>query len=92
MTLTLAELCHQVQDLTAQMEHDLVHAVEVACGRRTPSDEDCLRTDGYDNSLEVWGVGDIDLDAAALTLKSQGFARVWLHQHVGRENCKCPCR
>lgn len=91
-TLTLAERCHEVQLLTATMEDDLVRAVEAACGRRVAGDEDDTRTDHYDNSLEVWGVLEIDLDAAAQNLKESGFDRVWLHQHSERENCKCPCR
>lgn len=90
--LSLAERCHQVQHLTSRMEHDLVRAVDDACGPRSLSDDDCLRTDGYDNSIEVWGVGDIDLDGAARKLKESGFDKVWLHQHIDNNNCKCPCR
>lgn len=75
-----------------KMEHDLVRAVEAACGERVTGDESDLRTDYYDNSIEVWGVLDIDLDAAARKLKESGFDRVWLHQHMDRECCKCPCR
>ncbi len=64
-----------------------------ACGEgHAGEDGDEIRTDYYDNSIEVWGVGEIDLAAAAAKLKKSGFVRVWLHQHAGHGGCKCPCR
>lgn len=87
---TLAERVHEANYLMVKLESELVDVVEAACGE-TYSDED-YRTDGYDNSIEVWGVGEIDLGVAARKLKESGFCRVWLHQHPERENCGCPCR
>lgn len=87
--MTLAERCHQVQLLTATMERDLFTAIEAACGTLATGDDEGIRTDQYDNSIELWGVPDIDLAIAAAKLKACGFERVWLHQHISRGDCKC---
>lgn len=91
MTSTLAERVHAANLAATKADADLWEAIVKACGPLDLDDDD-IRTDYYDNSIEIWSVGDIDLDASATKLKSHGFAKVWLHQHHRRTNCECPCR
>lgn len=87
--MTLAEQVHEAKAAFDHLEDELTKAVLAACGNFGDGE---IRTDRYDNSIEVWGVREIDLDAAASKLKESGFERVWLHQHLDRVSCRCPCR
>lgn len=89
---TLAARVHQANLRATGCEIELVEAVNAAVGEWGGNgDSEDLRTDHYDNSIEVWGVGGIDLRSAAKKLHGLGFDRVWLHQHADRANCACPC-
>lgn len=93
MTKTLAERTHAAYDALSDIEEELLEAVTSACGPLATGDEKEWTTDYYDNSIEVYGVGDIDLDAAAVKLKESGFSLVWLHKHPPPRNmCVCKCR
>lgn len=93
MTQSLASRVHAARRAVDSTEGELLDVVTAACGALASGDGEDWTTDGYDNSIEVYGVGEIDLDVSAAKLKESGFALVWLHQHPApRGNCKCPCR
>lgn len=90
---TLARRAHAAYAAIVKVEDELVRVVTAACGELRVGDEAEWTTDHYDNSIEVYGVGEIDLDSAAAKLKESGFSRVWLHQHPPpRGDCRCPWR
>lgn len=90
---SLASRVHDAHHAVDRIEAELCEVVTAACGELEAGDEEEWTTDHYDNSIEVYGVGVIDLDAAAAKLKEAGFSKVWLHQHAPpRGDCKCRAR
>ena len=76
-------------------ETSIENAIEECCGLTWQGDGEAWTADGYDNSIEVYGVGDdVNLDESASNLADMcGFALVWLHRHSPpRGMCKCPVR
>jgi hypothetical protein len=72
-------------------ELELEEEIAAACSATYGSIYDYY-VDPYDKTIEVWGVMSERLDHAAKVLLGHGFAMVWLHQHLNRENCTCKVR
>ncbi len=90
---SLAERIHESHISASLLDGQLYEAVIAACGELRAADgDDEIHTDYYDNSIEVWGVGAVEIDEVVGKLKGLGFDRVWLHQHAERGDCRCPCR
>lgn len=85
MSDSLAKRYFDVEREWTRVESDVCAAAEAACPGFVE-----FTADWYDESIEVYMVGDAPVDMAALW--AIGFKRAWIHRHeeVTRD-CGCPC-